>query len=120
MINILTAEAGNYSGLIIAIISLVATLLPVLIGFIMFVIKTFKNKDWKTIMKVAEAAMKEVETYSSKMPITSEEKLNMAMEIIQKSLQTADIDFDDKTKEKTKTYIKECIKWFNSMNGKNK
>lgn len=120
MINILTAESGNYSELIIAIVSLVATLLPVLIGFIMFVIKTFKNKDWKIIMKIAEAAMKEVEAYSSKMPITSEEKLSMAMEIIQKSLQTADIDFDDKTKEKTKTYIKECIEWFNSMNGKNK
>ena len=45
MINILTAESGNYSELIIAIVSLVAILLPVLIGFIMFVIKTFKNKD---------------------------------------------------------------------------
>ena len=36
------------------------------------------------------------------------------------SVSASDIDFDDKTKEKTKIYIKECIEWFNSMNGKNK
>lgn len=101
--------------LITTIISLVVTLIPTLTGLVLTCVKLFKNKDWNKIKDIADAAMKEVEEQSKNVNMSSNKKLESALEIIQKSLTVAGINFDDKTKERTKEYISECIKWFNQM-----
>lgn len=104
--------------LITTIISLVITLIPTLTGLIITCVKLFKNKDWSKIKDIADAAMKEVEEQSKDVNMTSEKKLEAALEAIQKSLTVAGITFDDKTKQRTKEYIEQCIKWFNQMSNK--
>ena len=106
--------------LLTTIISLVVTLIPTLAGLIVTCIKLFKNKDWNKVKDIADAVMKEVEAQSKEVNMTSEKKLTAALEAIQKALIVAGITFDDKTKERTKEYIEQCIRWFNQMSNSSK
>ena len=109
-------NANQIASLIYTIVSLAVLIIPSIVSAVIFIVKAIKNKDWKQIMNVADAAMKEVEEYAKTHPnMTSDEKLDMALNAVQKSLSSMNITFDDTTKEKTKNYINQTIKWFNDM-----
>jgi len=109
-------NANQIASLIYTIVSLAILIIPSIVSAVIFIIKAVKNKDWRQIMNVADAAMKEVEEYAKAHPnMTSDEKLDMALNAVQKSLSSMNITFDDATKEKTKNYINQTIKWFNDM-----
>lgn len=109
-------DANQIASLIYTIVSLAILVIPSIVSAIIFIVKAVKNKDWKQIMSVADAAMKEVEEYAKTHPtMTSDQKLDMALNAVQKSLSSMNIAFDDATKEKTKNYINQTIKWFNDM-----
>lgn len=110
-------QAQSIVGFISAIISLAVVAIPSLVSAIVFIVKAFRNKQWTTITSVADSAMKTVEEYYKEhSTMTSEEKLNMALETIQTSLSAMNISFTDEMKEKVKSYINSCISWCNSMN----
>lgn len=109
-------EAQSVVGFISAIVSLAVVAIPSLISAFVFIRKVIKNKEWTTITSVADTAMKTVEEYyKTHTDMTSDAKLEMALETIQSSLKAMNIDFSDETKEKVKSYINSCINWSNSM-----
>lgn len=109
-------NATNIVALISSIVGLAVVAAPSLVSAIIFIVKAIKNKNWKTIMSVADAAMKTVEEYSkAHSTMTSEEKLDMALETIQESLAAMNITWTDADKEQAKAYINQSISWANSL-----
>lgn len=67
-------------------------------------------------MSIADAAMRKVEDYSKEHPgMSSDEKLEMALQAVKAGLGVANIKFDDKLVKRIIDYIKESISWFNEM-----
>lgn len=107
-------DVQQITALIYALVSLACLLIPSLISAIVFIAKAIKNKNWDKLKAAANAAMKEVETYYKTHPnMTSDEKLDMALSIRQKSLATRGITFSDADKKKVAEYINQTIEWFN-------
>lgn len=101
------------------LIGVLAGLIPTGVSLYKKVKEIIKNKDWMTIMKVAQSAMSEVEEYATKHPeMTSEEKLEMAIETVKASLTAMGVSYDDATLEKLKDYINDLIKWSKTVNAK--
>lgn len=116
MITLSLDEAQSVVGFISAIVSLAVVAIPSLVSAFIFIGKVIKNKEWTTITSIADTAMKTVEEYAkTHSTMTSDDKLNMALETIQSSLQAMNISFSDEMKEKVKSYINSCIDWSNSM-----
>ena len=107
-----TSEIVN---LIIAIVSVI----PTLVSVILLIINIVKTKNWNLVMDIADAAMKEVEDYSRTHPgMSADDKLNMALKAIEAGLDVAGIKVDTALLKRIVDYIKQSITWFNEMNDK--
>ena len=104
---------------IVNLVVAIASLVPTLVSVVMLVINIIKNKNWKLIMAIADEAMKTVEIYYQDHPsMTSEEKLDMAIESIKSGLSVAGIKIDADLLKRIVDYVKESIDWFNGMSNK--
>ena len=101
---------------ILALISGICTLIPTLVSVFVLVRNIIKNKNWTLVMSIADAAMRKVEDYSKEHPgMSSDEKLEMALQAVKAGLGVANIKFDDKLVKRIIEYIKQSISWFNEM-----
>lgn len=102
--------------LIVGLIGAIAALIPTLIKLF----KTFKelvaNKNWAALTKIAMSAMKDVEVEYKKNPnMSSQEKLDMAIEIIQSSAAQMGVEVTNELIDNLVKYINDTIKWANDM-----
>ena len=107
--------------LVVQLIAAVCALVPTLVSIFALIKNIIKNKNWALIMKVANSAMSTVETYSKEHPgMTSEEKLEMALEAIKASCKTAGIALDEANLQRIVEYIAEMCAWAKTVNVTNK
>lgn len=110
---------------IITLITLIAGLIGAIAALVPTLIKMFKalkeiatNKNWQAIKDIAKAAMQEVEEHSRKNPnMTSQQKLDMAINIIKEGAAAINIEVDTKLISDLVEYIEKTIKWANNMKG---
>jgi uncharacterized membrane protein YbaN (DUF454 family) len=102
--------------LIVGLIGAIATLVPTLIKLFNAFKEIAKNKNWQALKDIAKVAMKEVEEHYRKHPeMTSEQKLNMAIEIIVAGAAEIDVEVNEDIIREIVKYINETIKWANDM-----
>ena len=90
-----------------------------IVAFVTLVIKSIKDKNWKAITEIAKAVMADVEEFAKTHPdMTSEDKLNMALEGIKTAMSAAGIKFNEKVIKKLIDYITEMCKWSKKVNVK--
>ena len=107
--------------LVVELIGAVCALVPTLVSIFALIKNIIKNKNWALIMKIANSAMSTVEVYSKEHPgMTSEEKLEMALEAIKASCQTAGIYLDEANLQRIVEYIAEMCAWAKTVNVTNK
>ena len=107
--------------LVVELIGAVCALVPTLVSIFALIKNIIKNKNWTLIMKIANSAMSAVESYSNEHPVmTSEEKLEMALEAIKASCQTAGIALDEANLQRIVEYIAEMCAWAKTVNVTNK
>lgn len=107
--------------LVVELIGAVCALVPTLVSIFALIKNIIKNKNWALIMKIANSAMSTVEAYSKEHPgMTSEEKLEMALEVIKTSCQTAGIALDEANLQRIVEYIAEMCAWAKTVNVTNK
>ena len=107
--------------LVIQLIAAVCALVPTLVSVFALIKNIIKNKNWTLIMKIANSAMSAVESYSKEHPVmTSEEKLEMALEAIKVSCQAAGIALDEANLQRIVDYITEMCAWAKTVNVTNK
>lgn len=99
------------------LVGVIGLLIPTFISLFKRTKEIIKNKDWMTVMKVAQAAIVEIEEYSASHPeMTSEQKLEMAIESVKSSLSAMGVEFDEENLDKLKDYINELIKITKKVN----
>lgn len=102
---------------ICSLIGVVAGLIPTIIALIKKVKEVIKNKDWSTIMALAQSAMTTVEEYAKEHEgMTSEDKLNMAVDTVEASLKTLGISYTDGTIDQLISYINQLCSWSKTVN----
>jgi hypothetical protein len=102
--------------LIVGLVGAIATLVPTLIKLFNAFKEIAKNKNWQALKDIAKAAMKEVEEHYRLHPeMTSEEKLNMAIEVIIAGAAEIDVEVNEDTIRDIVKYINETIQWANDM-----
>ena len=107
--------------LVVELIGAICALVPTLVSIFALIKNIIKNKNWALIMKIANSAMSTVEAYSKEHPgMTSEEKLEMALEAIKASCQTAGIALDEANLQRIVEYIAEMCAWAKTVNVTNK
>jgi len=105
--------------LVLEIVRIVALLIPMLTSVVVLIKKTIKEKNWKLVMNIAQEVMSTVEAYSLEHPgMSSEEKLNMALEAINSGLTAAGIDPNPDLIQQIVAYIQEMCKWAKTVNTK--
>lgn len=98
------------------LIGAIGALIPVIIKLVKTLKEIVKNKNWNEIKDIAKAAMTTVEEYHKSHPeMTSDDKLNMALDIIQAGCKEIGVEVDDATLDNLVNYIKQTINWFNGM-----
>ena len=103
--------------LVVQLIAAVCALVPTLVSVFALIKNIIKNKNWTLIMKIANSAMSTVEAYSKEHPgMTSEEKLEMALEAIKASCQAAGIALDEANLQRIVDYITEMCSWAKTVN----
>ena len=103
--------------LVVELIGAVCALVPTLVSIFALIKNIIKNKNWALIMKIANSAMSAVESYSNEHPgMTSEEKLEMALEAIKASCKTAGIALDEANLQRIVEYIAEMCAWAKTVN----
>ena len=103
--------------LVVQLIAAVCALVPTLVSIFALIKNIIKNKNWALIMKIANSAMSTVEAYSKKHSgMTSEEKLEMALEAIKASCKTAGIALDEANLQRIVEYIAEMCAWAKTVN----
>ena len=103
--------------LVVELIGAVCALVPTLVSIFALIKNIIKNKNWALIMKIANSAMSAVEVYSREHPgMTSEEKLEMALEAIKASCKTAGIALDEANLQRIVEYIAEMCAWAKTVN----
>ena len=101
--------------LVIAIVSII----PTIVSAVALIINIIKTKNWKLVTTIADSVMESVESYAKTHPgMSSDDKLNMAIEGIKSGLATAGISLDEAALKRVIDYVKESIKWFNGMQGR--
>lgn len=99
------------------LVGVVGLLIPTFISLFKKTKEIIKNKDWMTVMQVAQAAIVEIEEYAKSHPsMTSEEKLEMAIESVKASLTAMGVEFDSENLDKLKEYINSIIKVTKKVN----
>lgn len=107
--------ANEIINLIISIVSIIPTLISV--GVLIYNI--IKNKNWTLMTKIIDTAMCQVEEYAREHPtMTSDEKLDMAIQAAKEGLKVAGIELNDAALKRLIEYVKESIGWHNDMNGR--
>lgn len=102
--------------LIAGLIGAIAALIPTLIKLFKALKEIFKNKNWQALKDIAKTAMKEVEEhYRSHPEMTSQQKLDMAVEIIIEGAKAIEIEVSEETIRDIIKYIEDTIKWANDM-----
>lgn len=102
--------------LIVGLIGAIAALIPSLIKLFKSLKEIVKNKNWAALTKIAMSAMKDVEIEYKKNPnMSSQEKLDMAIEIIQSSAAQMGVEVTDELIDNLVKYINDTIKWANDM-----
>lgn len=102
--------------LIVGLIGAIGALIPVIIKLVKALKEIIKNKNWNEIKDIAKAAMTTVEEYHRSHPeMSSDDKLNMALDIIQAGCKEIGVEVDDVTLDNLVNYIKQTINWFNEM-----
>lgn len=102
--------------LIAGLIGAIATLIPTLVKLFKTAKELLKNKNWSKLKEIAMTVMKEVEDYYKIHPsMTSQEKLNMAIDIIKLSAASLEIDLNEEAIRDLISYINQTIKWANDM-----
>lgn len=101
--------------LIIGLVGAVVALIPTAIKCFKALKEIAKNHDWKKIMEIADAAMKDVEGSKK----SGKKKLETVISAVKAGCAEAGIEIDDKLLEDLTKYINECIEWHNGMNEKN-
>lgn len=87
------------------------------VAFIMLIVKTIKEKNWKLIAEIAKQVMADVEEFAKEHPdMSSEDKLNMALEGIKTAMGATGIAFNEETIKKLIDYITEMCKWSKKVN----
>ena len=103
--------------LVVQLIGAVCALVPTIVSVVALIKNIIKNKDWDLIMKIANSAMSTVEEYAKEHPgMTSEEKLEMALEAIKASCQTAGVYLDEANLQRIVEYIAEMCAWAKTVN----
>lgn len=103
--------------LVVNLIGAVCALVPTIVSVFALIKNIIKNKNWALIMKIANSAMSTVEAYSKEHPdMTSEEKLEMALEAIKASCQAAGIALDEANLQRIVDYITEMCSWAKTVN----
>ena len=88
-----------------------------IVAFVLLINKSIKDKNWKLITEIAKQVMADVEEFAKTHPdMTSEDKLNMALEGIKTAMEAAGIAFDEKIIKKLIDYISEMCKWSKKVN----
>ena len=101
---------------ILGLVTAIVSLIPTIVSVVILIRNIIKNKNWSLVMSIADAAMKKVEDYSREHPgMSSDEKLEMALQAIKAGLGVAGIKFDDALIKRIIEYIKQSISWFNEM-----
>ena len=107
--------------LVVELIGAICALVPTIVSVCALIKNIIKNKNWALIMKIANSAMSAVEVYSKEHTgMTSEEKLEMAVEAIKASCQTAGIALDEASLQRIVEYIAEMCAWAKTDNVANK
>ena len=102
--------------LIIGLIGAIAALVPTLIKLFKTIKELVANKNWVKLTQIAMNAMQEVEIEYRKNPnMSSKEKLDMAIEIIQSSAAQMGVEVTDEVVDNLVKYINNTIKWANDM-----
>ena len=102
--------------LIAGLIGAIAALVPTLIKLFNTMKELIQNKNWQALKDIAKNAMKEVEEYYRVHPdMTSQQKLDMAIELIITSAAIINIEIDEQTIRNLVKYIEDTIKWANDM-----
>lgn len=102
--------------LIVGLVGAIATLIPTLVKLFKTTKELVANKNWTKLKEIAMTAMKEVEEYYRTHPsMTSQDKLNMAMDIIKVSSASLEIELNEEAIRNLISYINQTIKWANDM-----
>lgn len=115
-------NANNVVQLIISICTLIG-LLGGLIPTIIVLVKKFKeiikNKNWRAIEQMIQEAMTAVENYSKEHPeMTSDDKLNMAIEAVKAACASQGIELNDKLIKDIIAEIQKLCAWTKTVNAK--
>lgn len=103
--------------LICDLIIAVAGIIPTIISLVCLIKNIIKQKNWELIMRITQSAMSTVEEYSkTHINVTSEDKLNMALEAISAGCAAAGITLDVELAKQIKAYIEEMCKWSKTVN----
>ena len=103
--------------LILEVIGLVAALIPTIISVVCLIKNIIKNKNWELVKNITLSAMSSVEEWAKTHPeMSSEDKLNMALEAIKSGLAAADIEFNEQLVKQIIAYIEEMCKWSKAVN----
>lgn len=102
--------------LIVGLIGAIAALVPTLIKLFNIMKELIQNKNWQALKDIAKVAMQEVEEHYRQHPeMTSQQKLDMAIEIIISGAAEIDVEVSEDTIREIVKYINETIKWANDM-----
>lgn len=102
---------------ICTLIGMIGGLIPTVIALVSKIKEIVKNKDWKLVEKMALEAMSTVEKYAKEHPeMTSDDKLNMAIEAVKAGMKAADVAYDDKLIGDLVEYIKAMCGWSKTVN----
>jgi uncharacterized OsmC-like protein len=99
--------------LIIAICGVI----PTIVSLVVLIVNIIKNKNWTLIVTMIKEAMTTVETYAKEHPeMTSDDKLNMALESVKSACSAAGIKLDTELIKKIISYINEMCSWSKTVN----
>ena len=106
--------------LIKEVILLLAGLIPAIIATVKFIKSSIKNKEWAQICEIIKSAVTATEEVSKIKDeiMTSEEKLNYAMEIINNWLKMTNIPVDNALTDRIKAYITDICQFTKKINVK--
>lgn len=102
--------------LIVGLIGAIAALIPTLIKLFNTIKEIAKNKNWSKLTAIAMDAMRDVERkYRENPNMTSEEKLEMALDIIIDQAASLNVEINENSIKQIIDYIEKTIKWANDM-----
>ena len=105
--------------LIVGLIVAIVIAIPSIISIAYFVKKLITEKNWLFIMSVANQAVVAVEKVTSEYTnVTSEYKINLALEIIAQKCKEAGCAYDEVAMNRVITYITQICKLAKNVNVK--